>query len=391
MADPMPLLKEPILKAAPAPREPVVELVPGLGKLFNDTFAWLQANSTQILVSIAVAIVFYFFLVGLRWVIIRFAGKEKDPANWRGFIADIARRTSNFFLAAFAAYEVTHILVPAGPLTRFIDLTFTIAVAVQGAIWLREIIMAFVTNRASARGQGDDIDSAINVIRVIVNVAVWLLALVLVLDNIGVNVTALVAGLGVGGIAIGLAAQGIFGDLFAALSILFDRPFRVGDVISFGGNSGTVEAIGLKTTRLRALSGEQLIISNAKLLDQQISNLRRIEERRIVFTFGVIYQTPPALLEQLPGEIEAIVASRRLCRFDRAHFFRLSDSSLDFEVAFFVLEPDFATMMDERQAILLAMLKRFAELRVNFAYPTQTTFTAMPDGSMIDPRPIAND
>lgn len=391
MADPVPVLKEPLLKAAPAPREPVIEFLPGLNQLVNDTFAWLQANWTQILVSIAVAVAFYFLLVGVRWAVIRFAGRHRDPATWRGFIADIARRTNNFFLAAFAAYEVTHIMVPAGPLTRFIDLTFTIAVAVQGAIWLREIIMAFVSNRASTREQGDDIDSAINVIRVIVNIAVWLLALVLVLDNIGVNVTALVAGLGVGGIAIGLAAQGIFGDLFAALSILFDRPFRVGDNISFGGNSGTVEAIGLKTTRLRALSGEQLIISNAKLLDQQISNLRRIEERRIAFTFGVIYQTPPDLLEQLPGEIEAIIAKRPLCRFDRAHFFRLSDSSLDFEIAFFVLEPDFITMMNERQAILLAMLRRFAELKVEFAYPTQTTFTALPDGTMIDPRPITGD
>lgn len=383
-----PILNNPIIKTAPAPRDPIVEIVPGLGQLLRDTVDWLHTNSTQIAVSIAIAIALYFVLVGVRWAVIRSIGTDHPAGSARDFIGDMARRTNNFFLAAFAAYEVTHLVVPAGPLTRLIDVTFTIAVAVQGAIWLRETLMAFVVRRANASQPGEDIDSAINVIRVIINVVVWMLALVLVLDNIGVNVTALVAGFGVGGIAIGLAAQGIFGDLFAALSILFDRPFRVGDVISFGGNSGTVEAIGLKTTRLRALSGEQLIISNAKLLDQQISNLRRIEERRIVFNFGVIYQTPPALLERIPGEIEAIVSARPLCRFDRAHFFRFGDSSLDFEVAFFVLEPDFATMMDERQAISLAMLKRFAELKVEFAYPTQTTFTALPDGTMIDPRPV---
>jgi small-conductance mechanosensitive channel len=389
MAEPLPLLKEPILKAPPPPKtDPILEFLPGVSKLVRETLVWFQSNWLQIAIAIGAAILLYFVLVGLRWLAIRASGKP-DGQGWRTFMGDLARRTNSFFLAAFAAYEVTHLLAPDGPLTRFIDLTFTIAFAVQGAIWLREFIMAFVARRAGTNEDGDDLDSAINVIRVIVNVGVWLLALVLVLDNIGVNVTALVAGLGVGGIAIGLAAQGIFGDLFAALSILFDRPFKVGDVISFGGNSGTVEVIGLKTTRIRALSGEQLIVSNAKLLDQQISNMRRIKERRIVFTIGVIYQTPPDVLERIPAEIEKIVAARPLCRFERAHFFRFGDSSLDFEIAFFVLEPDFQTMMDERQAVSLAILRRFAKLKVEFAYPTQTTFTALPDGTMVDPRPIA--
>ena len=362
MADPVPLLKEPILKAAPAPREPVIEVIPGLGKLINDTLAWLQANSTQILVSIAVAIAFYFLLVGIRWAVLRFAGKGNDPASLRGFVADIAGRTSNFFLAAFAAYEVTHIMVPAGPLTRFIDLTFTIAVAVQGAIWLREIIMAFVSNRATTRGQGDDIDSAINVIRVIVNVAVWLLALVLVLDNIGVNVTALVAGLGVGGIAIGLAAQGIFSDLFAALSILFDRPFRVGDTIRFGEVTGTVEAIGLKTTRIRAITGEQVVISNTKLLDQQIRNLRRIEARTTVMTFNLDLGSPTAALAKVPAMLEAMLKPMKQVQFRRAHIMGATLDAIQVEVEFTVADSSLQSLLDTKQAVLLGAIDGFETL-----------------------------
>ncbi len=367
MADPVPLLKEPILKAAPAPREPVIELVPGLGKLFNDTVAWLEANSTQILVSIAVAIAFYFFLVALRWTVLRFAGKGNDPASLRGFVADIAGRTSNFFLAAFAAYEVTHIMVPAGPLTRFIDLTFTIAVAVQGAIWLREIVMAFVSNRASARQQGDDLDSAINVIRVIVNVVVWLLALVLVLDNIGVNVTALVAGLGVGGIAIGLAAQGIFSDLFAALSILFDRPFRVGDTIRFGEVTGTVEAIGLKTTRIRAITGEQVVISNTKLLDQQIRNLRRIEARTTVMTFNLDLASPTAALAKVPAMLEAMLKPMKQVQFRRSHIMGATLDAIQVEVEFTVADSSLQSLLDTKQAVLLGAIDGFAKLELSLA------------------------
>jgi len=159
-------------------------------------------------------------------------------------------------------------------------------------------------------------------------------------------------------------------------------------VISYGGNTGTVEAIGLKTTRVRALSGEQLIISNAKLLDQQVSNLKRITERRVLFTIAIIYQTPPDIMEAIPGEIEAIVAARPRCRFDRCFFVAFSASSLDFEIVYHVTDPELEVMMAERHAIGLAIIRRFAQLRIEFAYPTQTTFTALPDGSMVDPRPV---
>ncbi len=360
-----------------------------LDVLTRDTIGWLRTDSEDALVAVAVAVALYFVFYGLRWALVRALGCDRDVTTWRGFFGRIVRRTRSFFIAALAAYSVMHAVAPPGPLMRLVDILFTLAFAIQGALWLREIILSLVQRRAAAADEGDNFGSAMNIITVLVNVVVWILAVILVLDNLGVNVTALVAGLGVGGIAIGLAAQGIFSDLFAALAILFDRPFRVGDMISYGGATGRVEAIGLKTTRVRALSGEQLIVSNTKLLDQQVSNLRRIEERRIVLQIGIIYQTPAELVARLPAEIEAIIVSHGECRFDRAHFFNFGVSSLDFEIVFHVTQPEIEVMMDARQHVCLGILRRFAELGVEFAYPTQTTFTAAPDGTMIDPRMFA--
>jgi small-conductance mechanosensitive channel len=369
-------LKEPVHK----------DVAEKVESLTADTYGWITTDSETAISAIGIAVALYFAFFGLRWGLGRLLGEGYPVTHWRGFTRRIVKRTRSPFIAVFSAFIVTRIVETPDLLQRAVGIAFTIAFAIQGALWLREILLALVDRRA-ADSEAGELDSAINIIKVMVNVVVWALATILILDNLGVNVTALVAGLGVGGIAIGLAAQGIFGDLFAALAILFDRPFKVGDAISFGGNVGTVEAIGLKTTRVRALSGEQLIISNAKLLDQQISNLRRITERRVAFTLAIIYQTSPDRLEAIPGEIEAIIRARPRCRFDRANFALFNASSLDFEVVYFVEDADLLVMIAERQAIGLAIIRRFAELDIHFAYPTQTTFTALPDGTMVDPRP----
>jgi small-conductance mechanosensitive channel len=369
-------LKEPVHK----------DMAEKVETLTADTYGWIKTDSETAISAVGIAVALYFVFFGIRWGLGRLLGDSWPVTHWRGFTRRIVKRTRSPFIAVFSAFLVTRVVETPPLLQRAVAIAFTIAFAIQGALWLREILLALVDRRAADSEPGE-FDSAINIIRVMVNVVVWALAAILILDNLGVNVTALVAGLGVGGIAIGLAAQGIFGDLFAALAILFDRPFKVGDAISFGGNVGTVEAIGLKTTRVRALSGEQLIISNAKLLDQQISNLRRITERRVAFTLAIIYQTSPDRLEAIPGEIEAIIRARPRCRFDRANFALFNASSLDFEVVYFVEDADLQVMIAERQAIGLAIIRRFAELDIHFAYPTQTTFTALPDGTMVDPRP----
>ena len=377
--------------AAPA-KSPVIETALGdhLQALTVDTYHWVVDDSTRALSALAIAAALYLLFFGMRWSVAHFIDAAHPVTTWRGFVRRIVARTRSPFIALTSAYLATRPAETPAPLRAFIDFFFTIACAVQGAIWLREIILAFVERRA-APGSEDHgaLASAMGVITILVNVVVWVLATILVLDNLGVNVTALVAGLGVGGITIGLAAQGIFSDLFAALAILFDPPFRVGDTISYGTSTGTVEAIGLKTTRIRALSGEQLIIANTKLLDQQVSNLRRLTERRVAMQFGVIYQTPPAQLAAIPGIIADLVKAQPHCRFDRAHLRNFGASSLDYEFVFHLESAELEVMLDAQQAVVLGLVGRFAELDISFAYPTQTSFTAAPDGSFIDPRLIA--
>lgn len=373
--------------AADAPAEKAVPLSEQLETLVVDTTDWVRHDSEDALLGMAAAVALYLLFVTLRWGAVRLLGGGcGDVTTWRGFAGRIIRRTRTIFLGSLAAYAVIHVIAPPGPLIAFIDFIFTVTGAIQGAIWLREIILAFIERRAEANDNSADFASAIGIIKVLVNIGVWALAVILVLDNLGINVTALVAGLGVGGIAIGLAAQGIFSDLFAALSMLFDRPFRVGDTIQFGTNTGTVEAIGLKTVRVRLLSGEQLVVGNTQLLAQEVSNLKRIIERRVVLNLGVTYQTPPDKLEALPEQLRALVDGIELARFDRAMFVGFGASSIDMDLVFFVESPTFEDMVHVRHKIGVGIVRMFAEHGLDFAYPTQTTFTAAPDGTMIDPR-----
>jgi small-conductance mechanosensitive channel len=210
-------------------------------------------------------------------------------------------------------------------------------------------------------------------------------AAILILSNLGVNVTGLIAGLGVGGIAIGLAAQGIFADLFAALAILFDRPFRKGDSIRVDAMSGTVEDIGLKSTRIRALTGEQIIVANKQLLEKEIHNLARLDRRRIVRTLGLTYQTRVELLEQLPTILRGIVEACADVTLVRCGLVNFGDSTLDVELQYDVHSEDYDTVFSTQHQVNIAILKRFAELGIEFAYPTQTAFTAAPDGTYIMP------
>jgi small-conductance mechanosensitive channel len=191
-----------------------------------------------------------------------------------------------------------------------------------------------------------------------------------------VNVTALITGLGIGGVAIALALQAVLGDLFASLSIVLDKPFVIGDFITVGEFAGTVEHVGLKTTRVRSLSGEQVIFSNSDLLNGRIRNFKRMSERRILFGVGVTYQTPLESLRKIPGMIRAIVEGQSKTRFDRCHFKGFGDSSFDIETVYFVLDPDYAVYMDIQQAINFEIIRQFTAEGITFAYPTRTLFVA---------------
>jgi small-conductance mechanosensitive channel len=208
----------------------------------------------------------------------------------------------------------------------------------------------------------------------ITNILFWVLGLIFLLDNLGYNVSAVLAGLGIGGIAIALAAQTILGDLFSYFVIFFDRPFEIGDFIIIGDKMGTVEYVGIKTTRIRSIGGEQLVLSNTDLTNSRIHNYKRMERRRIVFSIGVVYQTKSEQLNEVPKIVKQIIQETPNTLFDRGHFSAFGDFSLNFEFVYFVLSPDFLVYRDTQQAINLKIYEEFEKRGIEFAYPTQTLF-----------------
>lgn len=354
----------------------------------NEASAWIAANGSALLIYGAVAVGIYLLLVGIRAVAWRLVGAPGalEPNSWRAILGQVLRRTRSFFLVAVSVQLVAASIPGLAGALPVVHFLFTVAAVVQGAIWIREFALGIVTRRAAGEDpHNSTLVSAMGVIRIIINVVIFAIAGIVILDNLGVNVTALVAGLGIGGIAIGLAAQGIFSDLFAALSILFDKPFVRGDVITVDTLTGTVEAIGLKTTRIRSLSGELVSVSNAKLLDNRIHNLAAIRRRRVVMTIGVIYQTPPEVLESLPAEIEKLAEPIPLVTFSQAFLTNFAASSIDIEIIFHVETAGAKEMMAARQAFMFRLVRRFAELGVDFAYPTQMGFVGGLDGKAVDP------
>jgi small-conductance mechanosensitive channel len=315
----------------------------------------------------------------------RLCRRDRSGTGWATVFGRALDRTGSLFIVSLAAKLVDGYAQPPELLKQTIDFIFVIAAVIQVAVWVREIILGFIEHRTVA-GEHDALGSAMGIIRLLVTVALFAIAAIVILDNLGVNVTGLVAGLGIGGIAIGLAAQGIFADLFAALSILFDRPFRRGDSIAYDQTNATVEAIGLKSTRLRSTTGEQRIISNKNLLDKEIRNNTRLDHRRGKFTLGVVCQLDPDKAADLPRILREVIESEGQ-QFVHAGLVGFGASTLDFEVEYDVYSPDADVFYKARHAIGIAILKRLRAERIDLAYPSQTTFTAAPDGRLIMPYP----
>ncbi len=251
--------------------------------------------------------------------------------------------------------------------------TTAVALLLQVALWAQCALDVWLQRRLD-RARATDIAAAttVGMLGFVGRIALWSVATLMILDNLGFNITALVASLGIGGVAVALAVQNILGDLFASLSIALDKPFVVGDFIVVDDIAGTVEHVGLKTTRLRSLSGEQVVFANADLLKSRIHNYKRLYERRVLFGFGVLYRTTPEQLAAIPVMVREAITGQPGTRFDRAHFKAFGDSSLDFEVVYFVLDPDYNRYMDIQQAINLELVNRFAAAGIEFAFPTRS-------------------
>lgn len=350
---------------------------------------WIVDHRVDLLVAGIAALFLILLLLALRRFGHRLIRDRDEEISWRTIFGRVLARTGLIFIIVVAAKLVTVSADPPAIVERTVDVLFVVFASLQAAIWARELLLGYIEHRIGEREAQGRLSSAISIIRLLVSVALFAIAIIVILDNLGANVTGLVAGLGIGGIAIGLAAQGIFSDLFAALSIIFDRPFRRGDTISFGTNTGTVEQIGLKTTRIRSLGGEEIVIGNSKLLEQHLQNWAMLHRRRVIMTLGVIYQTSPEILARIPAEIRAIVERQPLAEYDRAHASAFNASSIDFELVFYVQSAEYRDFMDTKQEIMFAILRRFNEMGVQFAYPTQTTYTAAPDGTMVLPYPTS--
>ncbi len=285
------------------------------------------------------------------------------------------RATKLWLLTPLAVYAGASALEIPARLDRLLENIAMVALVAQFAVWVNRWLLQWLALRAeAARAIDPAATTTVNLLGFVGRVLVWAMALLIALDQLGFNVTALVAGLGIGGIAVALAVQNILGDLFASMAIVLDKPFQVGDFIIVGDKPGVVEKVGLKTTRVKSLWGEQYVFANAQLLNSQIRNYKKMQERRIVFGVGVTYETPLEKLRAVPGWLRAAVEAQPDVRFDRAHFKEYADFSLNFEIVYYVLSPDFGKYMDRQQAINLAIFEKFAAEGVQFAYPTRTLY-----------------
>ncbi len=331
-------------------------------------------------ISIAVFIGGSFILYILKRVVLarlQRLAKERVGVIFGVLVATVRKYLLPILTIVLLNYSITSFLVLAKKVGEFVHGAFIVLIAFFGArfavAFIRLSIKTYLVN-ADREKDEVEIDRSLGGLTAFINIVVWIIAVLFVLANLGFNISAVIAGLGIGGVALALASQHIFKDLFNYFVIFFDRPFQAGDFIILDDKMGTIEKIGIKTTRITSLSGEQIIMSNTDLADARIHNYKKMEKRRVQFSFGVLYQTGLKELREIPGIIREIVDRTEFATFDRAHFKEYGDSSLDFEVVYYVDGPEYNRYMDIQQEINLAIFEEFEARGIGFAYPTRTVF-----------------
>jgi small-conductance mechanosensitive channel len=338
--------------------------------LVSETIIWLQANSLRIVIALAVGAVIVVALLAAQKAAQRLCRSDDPLVGWRTILGRIAAKTSFWFLVIVAARLVDGYADVPPLLDKTIGFLFTIGLTFQAAIWARELVLGFVEHRAGATEQDHGtLVSAMGIIRFLVSFALFAIALVLVLGNLGVNVAGLIAGLGVGGIAIGLAAQGVFKNLFAALAIIFDRPFRKGDSVKWNGISGTIERIGLMTTHIRAITGELVVVGNDDLLKKEVYNLARLDHRRMVLNFALAYDTADNAAAEVPDILSRIVKETDKCKLVRVGLSGMDGTGILYELQFDVMSSNYNEVIAARTQVNLAVLRKLRAAGVAFAAP----------------------
>jgi small-conductance mechanosensitive channel len=328
------------------------------------------------LIALGVAAVVWLVLLVLRVVVYRrlHAVSLKTASALDDLVALLIHRIKAWFSLAVAVYVGSLGLTLPHPVTIALAKLAFVVLLLQAAVWGTEVITFWIVRSRKKEEADPSSEATIGLLKFFARIVLWATVLLVALDNLGIQVTTLIAGLGVSGVAVALALQSILGDLFASLAILVDKPFVIGDFINVDDFLGSVEHIGLKTTRIRSLSGEQLVFTNSDLLKSRIRNYKRMAERRVLFTFGVVYKTAAEKLAAIPGIVKEIVGGQAQARFERTHFKQLGASSLDFEVVYWVKDQDYNLYMDIQQTINLGLFRRFEAEGIEFAYPTQTLF-----------------
>jgi len=323
-----------------------------------------------LVIFVAVLIILKIFKLALLGRLRKIASRTKN--DFDDALIKAISKISWIFYFLLALYLAVYRLTLPFNILKIVKILFLIIVVWEAVRAVQHIIEYSIRKAMARRGAEDD--SAVKTFSVVIKIVLWSLGVVLILGNLGINVTSLVAGLGIGGVAVALAIQNILGDIFASFSIFIDKPFEVGDFIKAGKDMGTVEKIGIKTTRIRTLDGEELIVSNKELTDARVQNFKRLEKRRALFNLGVVYETPKDKLEKIPGLIKEIITSTPKTEFDRCHFKKFGDFSLDFEVSYYVVEKEYIDYLDVVEEINLAIFDAFAKEEISFAYPTQVEY-----------------
>jgi small-conductance mechanosensitive channel len=324
------------------------------------------------LIALGITLAWFLAMLAIRRVIQHYDARlrKKPDVDYTELVTSTLSRTTLVFLLILSAELGLTTLTPSSLITRVSRSVVMIALIWQVGIWSTAFTTAFLDRRRKQSIKTDRATAgSLSIIGIVARMVIWTVVVLLILENAGVDVSALVAGLGIGGVAVALAMQNILGDLFASLSITFDHPFVLGDLLHVEGYAGRVEHIGLKSTRLRSVNGEQIILSNADLLRSRLRNYGRLDERRVEFTLAIAYGTDLETLERIPSLITEIVSAQADARFDRCHFARHGPWSLDFETVYHVLSPNYDRHMDIQQAIQIQIHRAFARAGIEFATP----------------------
>lgn len=348
-------------------------LYTGVMKYVADYYA-LQSPLVQrylvaILVFVALSFVFGIFFRILLARFKRFAVRSKTKVD-DVLVRLLATVKPPFYV--FLALYLSFQFIPLNNLARkMLNAVLVVWVVYQAALIIQIVISYAVRLRVRGGEEESGTRAAAGLLTTLARGVLWTVAALLVLSNLGVDVTSLIAGLGIGGVAVALALQNILGDLFSSFALYFDKPFVVGDFIIVGDKMGVVQKIGIKTTRIRALQGEEIVIANKELTSEKIQNFKKMTERRVAFSFGVTYETPAEKIRAIPGMVQRIITDEALARFDRAHLHKFGDSALVFEAVYYLRSADYNAYMDTQQSLNFKILEAFERESIAFAYPTQ--------------------